>query len=270
MNAMPNGHGAAEPATDGPAPKPAAPRGPEGIPDHPNGHAAQRRHDRGLEVGSNGREILLALKRLGSASPDSIAGELGGSRTGILQQLHTLETAGLVRHATVRHGVGRPRHVYEVTAEAQSLFPSDYDSLAAGLVGALERVGGEDLVRQVFDARRLEAVERIRVRLAERLPAGASLADRVRELAVIQDEQGYLCRARVDPETGSVRLDQHNCAIFHVATGMPAACESELRLLGEVLDAEVVRDSHIAAGDSCCGYRILPRTGDEAARPAEH
>lgn len=231
---------------------------------NPAGQAAARRHDRAADVGANAREILLALRRLGSASPDRIATELGGSRTGILQQLHALEASGLVRHATVRHGVGRPRHVYETTAEAQSLFPSDYDSLASGLVAALEQVGGEELVRRVFETRSHETAERIRTRLAERLPAGASLADRVRELAVIQDEQGYLCRARVDPETGMVRLDQHNCAIFHVATGIPAACESELRLLGEVLDADVVRESHIAAGDSCCGYRIQPRANGHA------
>ena len=32
------------------------------------------------------------------------------------------------------HGVGRPRHLYDITADAQDLFPSNYDGLATGLL----------------------------------------------------------------------------------------------------------------------------------------
>ncbi len=43
------------------------------------------------------------------------------------------------------------------------------------------------------------------------------------------------------------------------ASGHPAACRAELRLFREVLGAKVVRESHIAAGDRCCSYRIEAR-----------
>jgi predicted ArsR family transcriptional regulator len=90
------------------------------------------------------------------------------------------------------------------------------------------------------------------------LPAGASLAERVRELAVIQDEQGYLAKAEITAD-GTIRLIEHNCAIFHVATGSSRACDAELALFGDVLGADVVRDSHIATGDRCCTYRVTDR-----------
>ena len=141
------------------------------------------------------RELLVRLRRDGPSSPDQLATALGASRTGVLQQLRALEAAHLVRRETVRHGVGRPRHVYDVTEHAQDLFPADYDGLATGLLAAIESVGGDDLVDEVFEARRRMATERVRERLAERLPAGASVVDRARELAVIQDEQGYLAEA---------------------------------------------------------------------------
>jgi hypothetical protein len=51
----------------------------------------------------------------------------------------------------------------------------------------------------VFEARRRMTTERVRERLAERLPADASVVERARELAVIQDEQGYLAEAVLDP-----------------------------------------------------------------------
>ena len=201
------------------------------------------------------RELLVRLRRDGPSSPDHLATALGASRTGVLQQLRALEAANLVRRETVRHGVGRPRHVYDVTDHAQDLFPAAYDGLATGLLGAIRSVGGEDLVEEVFEARRRIATERVRERLAERLPDGASVVDRARELAVIQDEQGYLAEAVLGSD-GVIRIIEHNCAIHHVATGAEAACRAELELFREVLGTEVERETHIASGDRCCTYRV--------------
>ena len=92
-------------------------------------------------------------------------------------------------------------------------------------------------------------------RLAERLGPDVSLVDAVRELAVFQDEQGYLCESDLGAG-GVLWLRQFNCAIHHVARETPAACAAELELFREVLGVRVERESHIAAGDRCCSYRI--------------
>jgi predicted ArsR family transcriptional regulator len=207
------------------------------------------------------RAILVHLRRAGPASPDGLAAALRASRTGVLQQLHALESANLVRHAPERHGVGRPRHLYDVTPDAQDLFPEDYDGLAAGLLAAVEAIGGEALVEEVFAARRRQIGARIRRELAEALPNGATLFDRVQALAAIQDRAGYLADARSDDD-GSARLVERNCAIHHVAAGQPAACAAELALFQEILDADVVRERHIASGDRCCSYRVSARPPD--------
>jgi predicted ArsR family transcriptional regulator len=201
------------------------------------------------------RELLVRLRRDGPSSPDRLATDLGASRTGVLQQLRALEAANLVRRETVRHGVGRPRHVYDVTEHAQDLFPASYDGLATGLLAAIQSVGGDALVDEVFEARRRMTTERVRERLAERLPTDATVVDRARELAVIQDEQGYLAEAVLGPD-GVIRVIEHNCAIHHVATGAEAACRAELELFREVLGADVERETHIVGGDRCCTYRV--------------
>jgi len=177
------------------------------------------------------------------------------SRTGVLQQLHALETAGLVSRQAVRHGVGRPRHVYDVTDAAQDLFPTNYDGLASGLLAAIRAIGGEELVDGVFDERRRITRDRIRQRMADRLSPGAPLVDRARELAVIQDEQGYLAETVVSAD-GVIRLVERNCAIHRVAADNGVACQAELDLFREILGPDVQRESHIAAGDRCCTYRI--------------
>ena len=203
------------------------------------------------------REILVHLRQAGPSSPDTIAGALHASRTGVLQQLYALEEAGLVSHAAEKHGVGRPRHVYDVTPDAQGLFPTDYGGFASGLLKAIEAIGGDDLVEQVFAARRRQIGDRIRRRMAERLPEDASIADRVRVLAQLQDEAGYLAEAVVSDD-GGVRLREHNCAISKISQRTTAPCDAELALFGDVLGANVERESHIASGDRCCSYVVKP------------
>src|SRR4051812_1895393 len=201
------------------------------------------------------RDLLLRLRLDGPSSPDQLAERIGASRTGVLPQLRALEAANLVSRQTVRHGVGRPRHLYDVTSDAQALFPSNYDGLASGLLAAIEAVGGDDLLDQVFAARRRQLGDRVREQMAERVAPEAPLLERVRELSVIQGDQGYLADATLSPD-GTIRLREHNCAIYHVAARSPAACQAELELFTEILGADVVREQHIASGDRCCTYKI--------------
>ncbi len=203
------------------------------------------------------REILYALRTAGAASPDQIADTIGASRTGVLQQLHTLELAGLVTKTVLRHGVGRPRHVYDLTVTAQALVPANYGALAEAVLDAVRRIGGEELVQQVFEARRAALKERLQKRLAERLPRSASLWERVSEVASFQDENGYLGRATREPD-GTIRLCEHNCAISAVSGSNQEACDAELALFSEVLGARLVRESHIVSGARSCTYRVEP------------
>jgi predicted ArsR family transcriptional regulator len=228
----------------------------------PSGHPAaieaprtsvQAAHD-GLD-----RAILVALRDLGASAPDRIATRVGASRASVLQRLRWLESRGTVARLAIRHGVGRPRHLYDVTAQAQHSLPANYDGLATTLLESIAIVGGDELVDEVFRARRRLVGDRIRARFAEALGPSPSLAARVRELAAIQDESGYLCRATsLDGIDGPLELREANCAILGVAAGHPAACRAELQLFVEVLQARVTRVAHIAAGDRSCSYQIEP------------
>ena len=230
--------------------------------------AAQAAHE-GLD-----RAILVALRDMGASAPDRLATRIGASRAGVLQRLRWLEARGSVVRQAVRHGVGRPRHLYDVTAEAQRSLPANYDGLATTrgaivqskadlattLLESVAAVGGDALVEEVFEARRRLLRDRIQARFANVLGPTPTLAARVRELAVIQDESGYLCRATpLDGVEGPLELREANCAILGAAAGHPAACRAELRLFEDVLEARVTRITHIASGDRSCTYRIEPR-----------
>jgi predicted ArsR family transcriptional regulator len=227
--------------------------------------------------------VLIVLRRIGPATPDALAAVMGISRSAAVTHLRMLTAVGLVSRDVERHGVGRPRHRYDLTATAQTLLPSNYASLATDLLDALQVVGDEAVVDTVFAERRRRQAVLIRGRFADRRLDGAPFQERVRELAIIQDEQGYLCdcvataarrlggaqpagdRSAQDAfadghEAGpeAMQMRQANCAIYEVATRHPQACDSELELYREVLGTDVVREAHIASGDRTCTYRIEP------------
>ena len=132
------------------------------------------------------------------------------------------------------------------------------EALERAIIGqAVELLSGPGGLASFLRRRQLGA--RVREDLGDRLADDAPLLDRVRELAMIQAANGYLASANVSAD-GTIRLQEHNCAIYHVALGSPAACQAELELFTEILGADVVREQHIASGDRCCSYRISERT----------
>jgi DeoR family suf operon transcriptional repressor len=182
-----------------------------------------------------------------------LAAELGLTVGAVRRQLHRLAEDGLVVHRSARERRGRPFHLYELAPSAEELFPKRYGDLATELLGYL---GGpnSDEVAGLFDQRRRARLDRARARLGN-----ASLNDKVRELARILDEDGYL--ADVEPmANGGWRIVEHNCAILRVASGFRQACASEIGFIRDALpEADVVRVEHILSGDHVCAYEVRAR-----------
>ena len=97
-------------------------------------------------------------------------------------------------------------------------------------------------------------------RRRDRLARHRSFAARVRELAAILDEDGYL--ASFEPVgRNRFRVTEHNCAILAVALEHPHACSSEIEFIRAALpDAEVERTTHMVAGAHSCTYEIHRRS----------
>ncbi len=200
------------------------------------------------------RALLGHLKQAGDASADELAGALGVTVSAVRQHLRPLEDHGLVAHRDERQGPGRPRRRYCVAPAAESLWPKRYGQLTNQLLEFVEDAD-PGLVARLFERRAGERAERAASRLA-----GRSFDARVRELAAILDEDGYLADAtRV--RAGEWRVQEHNCAVLDVARRYRHACTSELAFLREALpDADIERVAHIVAGAHSCVYQISRRT----------
>lgn len=206
-----------------------------------------------LETFAPTRQALLrALKRTGEARADELAVDLGITVSAVRQHLAGLAADGLIDHRQVRRGPGRPHHLYRLSDKGDGLFPRRYGVFAAELLDELESESPV-LVERLFEGRRRRRADRALARLA-----GKPFAERVRELASILDEDGYLAEA-VPLADGRFRIVEHNCAILAVAARCGAACSTELDFIREVLpDASVERVAHILSGGHVCAYEVTP------------
>lgn len=206
-----------------------------------------------LYAGSAKRTILTWLKRNPGASLADLAGTLGISRTGALKHLVRLETDGLVERFFARGKVGRPSACFRLTPTAQQIFPQGYTQAALYAISFIEHHEGREAVAQMLELRASDRVEKHRPRLA-----GRDLSGRVRELARIRDEEGYM--AEVSGRRGSeLELREYNCPILAIAERYGEACDVERRLFRDLLHAEVRVSHRVVAGDAVCRFLVSRR-----------
>jgi DeoR family suf operon transcriptional repressor len=205
------------------------------------------------------RAVLYAVRRIGDATVDEVAEQLGITVSGARQHLSSLAGHGLVEAVEVHPDQprrGRPRLTYHVTDLGDLLFPKAYGALTNELLGYLAETD-DDAVDKLFQRRRDHRI----ATATARLDRHRSLAGKVAELTSILDEDGYLASfERLGRD--HFLVIEHNCAIAAVAGRYRQACTSEIEFIRTVLpDAEINRVSHIATGDRRCAYDVRRRRG---------
>ena len=203
------------------------------------------------------RAVLYAVRRIGDATVEAVAADLGITASGARQHLSSLADHGLVDTVEARQDPpqrGRPRLTYHVSEVGDLLFPKAYGALTNELLGYVAESGG-DAVDRLFERRRDHRI----ANATERLARHRSLAGKVAELTAILDEDGYLASWE-QLNRDHFLVVEHNCAIAAVACRYRQACSSELEFIRTVLpDAEITRVSHMATGDRRCAYDVRRR-----------
>ncbi len=210
------------------------------------------------EMSETRMRILQLLKMRAQMSVGQLTDALHISSVGIRQHLAILEAEGLVEHQREKLERGRPHHLYRLTEEAHSLFPTTYANFAVELMHEVAKFNGLGFINKVFQSRMQSQMQTYQQRVQ-----GKTLPARLKELALIRDEEGYM--ARVDENGTDYFLIEHNCPIAVIAEEYPDVCEIELALFRHTLEAKVYREEHLMRGSHRCCYRIPKAAQDEPA-----
>jgi predicted ArsR family transcriptional regulator len=190
---------------------------------------------------SSTRGQVVSLLRRASHTVDELAAALDLTDNAVRSHLAILERDGLVEQQGVRRGRGKPAYRYELTAEADVLFPKAHGLVLAELVQTLvEQLGpteSEDLLR--LTGRRLAS---------GRVASNAGLADRMAAAAEIINELGGL--AELEERDGAYLICGFSCPLGVSAHDHPQLCQ-----LAEALIAELTGQSV----QECCDRGQRPR-----------
>lgn len=202
---------------------------------------------------STRKQLLTMMKTNGSLTVGDMAKRLGITEMAVRRHLNTLERDGLAETKILRQAMGRPTHLYSLTTLADDLFPKNYHHLTLDLLGELEAEEGQERISRLFEKRK----EKMLDKYADRLD-GKELAERIQELADIQNANGYMVELDKSDE-GHYVLNEFNCPIAQVANKYEEACHCELNLFERLLGADVERTECLSKGGNKCSYSIKPK-----------
>jgi len=201
------------------------------------------------------RAIVKILKMQGPLDSAQLADQLELTAMAVRQHLYALQNEGHVEAEERPVPIGRPAKHWRLTREADQLFPEAYAELNVSLIQALRDTFGEEGLDQVLVSRCAQQ----RQDYAKRIRASAPLDKRLKELARVRTEEGYMAEVRREKD-GSYLLLENHCPICAAANACQGFCSTELDLFRSVLGRGVAveRVEHIVAGDRRCAYRVTP------------
>jgi len=201
------------------------------------------------------RKILYYLKVMKQAGLNDLSKVMKISRMAVHKHLSDLQDRGLVESIEIRRGVGRPTMQYSLTSTGKTAFPKSYGEIATHALDYLEKKMGKDAVESVLRTRQKELLEKYSIRMKD-----MKFNERVKELARIRDEEGYIAESKKDRKRNSHTLFEYNCPIIMIAEKHWEACSIETELFEYILDANVEVTHRAAKGDSICKFLIKEKS----------
>jgi predicted ArsR family transcriptional regulator len=208
--------------------------------------------------------IVHLLKTEGALTSAELADRLKLTAMAVRQHLYALTAERMVSVEERPVPIGRPAKYWQLTPDANRLFPDAYAELNISLITAMGDAFGEKGLKRVLDARGT----RQQAAYAERIASSASLKQKLQQLARIRTEEGYMAEVGVETD-GSFLLIENHCPICAAATVCQGFCVAELDLFRKLLgsDVSIEREEHIISGARRCVYRIR-RNGSPVEKPA--
>jgi predicted ArsR family transcriptional regulator len=162
------------------------------------------------------RGKIVVLLRRARLTVDELASAVGLTDNAVRAHLATLERDGLVQQHGVRRGEGKPASLYELTSEAERLFPKAHAPVLGRLLTVLEeRTPSGELA---------DAMREVGQRLGDGLPAPEGTPrERLESAARVLGSLGALAEVEGGPDEG-LRLVGYSCPLGTIVDQHPEAC----------------------------------------------
>jgi DeoR family suf operon transcriptional repressor len=193
--------------------------------------------------------ILRTMRTRGHCTVKDLADAAGISPVSVRHHLSSLQAESLIELEEVRHGVGRPHHVFSLTEEAHELFPTRYFRLTNRLLGEIKDlmpVGSvEGLLTGIADSMASDYAGQLKD-----LP----IEKRLNRLVELLDEEGF--DAQVERRGDEVVIRELTCPYYQIGQAHPEVCMIDQTFIAQALSLPVERVRCVLDGDAHCAFSV--------------
>lgn len=192
------------------------------------------------------RGQVVSLLRRGRRTVEELAQALGLTDNAVRSHLSALERDGLVRQGGLQRGPSRPAYAYELTPDAERLFPKPYGAVLAQLLDVL----GTRMPPAELEAALREVGHKL---AASHPPPTGTPRERVDRALWLLGELGGL--ADGEERDGCFVIQGYSCPLAAAAAIEPGTCKLAETLLADVTGLPVTeRCEH--GDDPRCRFEI--------------
>lgn len=174
-------------------------------------------------------QIILLLRRE-TRTVEELAQALRLTDNAVRAHLATLERDGLVRQCGIRRGSGKPSYIYELSPDAEALFPKAYGPVMRQLL---------EVLCEHMPPEQVEALLRTtgrRIAAQWNMPSG-DLQARLQMAVDVLNELGGL--AELEERDDKYAIRGYSCPLAAVVPGHPEVCYLAETLLTELVGVPI-------------------------------
>ncbi len=178
------------------------------------------------------RGRIVTLLRGTTRTVNELVEELGLTDNAVRAHLLSLERDGLVTQSGIQRGTRKPHFAYELSAEAEQLFPKAYDALLNQLITVLKTrltpSALEDVLREVGRSLAANQISQAQ---------NGDLESRARRALGVLEAIGGA--ARLEKEGERLFIRSGSCPLATAVAAHPEVCQLAEALLVEITGAKV-------------------------------
>ena len=196
------------------------------------------------------RGRIVSLLRGQTRTVNELAEELEMTDNAVRAHLATLERDGLIRQSGVQRGHRKPHFAYELTPEAEQLFPKSYDALLNVLLSVLkERLAPDELGDVLREVGRKAAADTMTI-----LAKAPDLSDKAEKAVEALEALGGA--PRLEMEEDKIIIQSASCPFATVVEAHPEVCCVAETLVAQITGGGVRERCNKTAVPPRCSFEI--------------
>jgi predicted ArsR family transcriptional regulator len=169
----------------------------------------------------------------------------------VRHHISRLEADGFIIYEEERHGVGRPRRMYFLSAKGLELFPTRYVRLTTRLLEQLKGNLPEDVIEGLFTKIATDLAEDY---VSEVDLGKLSFEERITLLEKLLVNEGFTIE--VERTADNYIIKEISCPYYHIGQEHPEVCLLDATVIAKVMSIPAAKVGSMLNDDSYCTFTI--------------